>query len=84
VLDLAKQGYIKYDALGSFSGGVTLGNPSNAPLYGRLFDAVNFHAGSGYKPALFPQGMSYSPISYSIGAGYIRATRRTRKPVTVG
>ncbi len=72
VLDLAKQGYIKYNGLASHVD-VTFGNPTGAPLYTELFSASNFRAGATYKAILFPKGSHSRAVSFSIGTGYISA-----------
>ncbi len=72
VLDLAKQGYIKYDGLASHAN-ITFGNPTGAPLYAELFSASNFRAGAAYRVSFFPKGNHSQAVSFSVGTGYISA-----------
>ncbi len=89
VLDLAKQGYIKYDALGGLGAGFMFGNAGQqtAPVY---TDTLNFfnlrrgaaaasqntttnNAASPYKPVVYPKGTKFAAVSYTIGTAYISA-----------
>jgi ABC-type glycerol-3-phosphate transport system substrate-binding protein len=82
VLDLAKDGYINYQALGQMAGGVGvfIVDDSNIPAIA----AANVLAGGGRGPrnvvavdpitTTYPTGTTYTPVSYQVGAGYINAT----------
>jgi ABC-type glycerol-3-phosphate transport system substrate-binding protein len=83
VLDLAKDGYIKYSALGSFSGGF-FGNVE-APIVTASLDSATLFQFAGnadeatevpddpYLMTLFPTGNQFNGVSYDIGTGYISA-----------
>lgn len=75
VLDLARDGYIDYQEIGSFGGG---GGGSGAALfdaqlqpYGWRFQNRGEEFGDPHRVVLFPRGTQYTPVSYSLGAGYI-------------
>ncbi len=81
VLDLAKQGYIKYDALGNINFG---GNRAaeDAAIYTQTLNSFTFrgprpnnasNAATSYKPVTYPKGTTYNAISYTIGTAYISA-----------
>ncbi|GAB4510848.1 MAG: hypothetical protein OHK0046_08130 [Anaerolineae bacterium] len=72
VLDLAKEGYINYERLGVYGGGL----PSNPggfirPTNINWYDAQYRYEGNGM--LLYPQGTAYNPMAFEIGAGYISA-----------
>ncbi len=78
VLDLARQGYIKYDALASndFGGGRP---DSTVPIFADSLNSFTFRANinvptsDAYKPTTYPKGSKYTGITYSISAAYISA-----------
>jgi ABC-type glycerol-3-phosphate transport system substrate-binding protein len=83
VLDLAKNGYIKYDALGSLTGGFSFGGKIDAPIYTDSLSLFSFRrAGSAdqppdtYKPTTYPKGNTYTAISYGITTAYISAASK--------
>ena len=68
VLDLAKQGYLKYTGLiepSSFDSGIR-------PIYSDALN-VNDVRSDGYKVVMFPRGSKFNVVSYDIGAAYISA-----------
>jgi ABC-type glycerol-3-phosphate transport system substrate-binding protein len=79
VLDLAKQGYIKYQKLaGNFGGGG--GGNMTIPIYTDSISMMNFYAQrpsegkkDPYKYIQYPKGTQYTPVAFDIGAGYISA-----------
>lgn len=83
VLDLAKAGLLKYDALGATFGIVIGGrNTTDNPLYSEQLNGLNFRAAALFAPAqnaspqkfeavTFPKGTSQQAISYSSGSLYI-------------
>ncbi|MDX1992149.1 MAG: extracellular solute-binding protein [bacterium] len=88
VLDLAKDGYIRYDRrLGDVLNAFNFGpqdTPTNA-IYSDTLSVLNFSAFGGeeeeatdtaaeYLPVTYPQGAQYSAGSYTIGTAYISAT----------
>ncbi len=87
VLDLAKQGYIQYNALSAldFGGGGqrTLENAiytsslnafaRQAAFFGGGNNQANNQANAAYKNANYPQGTQLSGLAYSIGTAYISA-----------
>jgi len=85
VLDLAKDGYLRYDRrLGDILNAFNFGNaeqPASA-LYADTLSVLNFAALSGsddseqtdtYLPTTYPRGAQYSAGSYTIGTAYISA-----------
>lgn len=78
VLDLARQGYIKYDELANINFG---GGPQNrdADIYTDVLNSftlrqpINPTVNDAYKPAPYPKGSQSAAISYSIGTAYISA-----------
>ncbi|MBC8097903.1 MAG: extracellular solute-binding protein, partial [Armatimonadetes bacterium] len=88
VLDLAKDGYLRYDRrLGDILNAFNFGNveqPTSA-LYADTLSVLNFAALSGsddgddseetnaYLPTTYPRGAQYSAGSYTIGTAYISA-----------
>jgi ABC-type glycerol-3-phosphate transport system substrate-binding protein len=84
VLDLAKKGYIKYDALGSLLSSF-IANSSGIPDAAVFTDTANVFSfqvkrqndsdsAKQYKPVTYPKGNQYSAVSYTIGSAYISAT----------
>jgi ABC-type glycerol-3-phosphate transport system substrate-binding protein len=87
VLDLAKDGFIKYTALGSLTGGFGFGQQSNNNILTDTLNAINFRAAFGdgedtsldnYVTTTYPVGNVYSAASYTIGTAYI--SRTTQNP----
>jgi len=84
VLDLAKNGYIQYEALGeiNFGFGRGGGNNSTASILNAILNAFTFQPpqavtnSSKYEPIPYPRGNDVAAISYSISAGYISATSK--------
>lgn len=85
VLDLAKDGYIKYEKLASFFGGPRLfGGPSedaviktdalNGLGFRRAFNNTNTQQTDAYLPTTYPRGTEFTGASFSIGVGHITAT----------
>lgn len=79
VLDLAKQGYIKYDSLATIAFGRGLADIEN-PIYTDVLNtfsarrAANIGGqGSDYRPIVYPIGTEFYAATYSVGAGYISA-----------
>jgi multiple sugar transport system substrate-binding protein len=83
VLDLAKDGYIQYSALGTPGGGPaglggSLENPAMytavlTDLFGAFGADEEEDNTASYGLVTFPQGVDYSAISYDIGSAYITA-----------
>jgi ABC-type glycerol-3-phosphate transport system substrate-binding protein len=81
VLDLAKQGYLKYSRLGNFVGGFG-GGGNDVPIYDEALNFLRFYisqngAGSennSYRMTTYPKGEKYIGISYDIGSAYISAS----------
>ncbi len=77
VLDLAKNGYLKYEALGSLTGARFFGNNQmTAPLYTDTLSLFSFRPNandtpSAYKPTTYPKGSKFAALSYNIGTVYI-------------
>jgi ABC-type glycerol-3-phosphate transport system substrate-binding protein len=75
VLDLAKQGYIKYSALGNVGSAVFIGQRPNAPIYTASLDGLKMIRGGTaedpYRSVNYPRGSQFTPLSYSIGTAYI-------------
>lgn len=75
VLDLAKQGYIKYSALGNVGGAIFIGSKPNAPIFTDSLAGIKIIRGGPqndpYRSALYPRGSQFSALSYSIGTAYI-------------
>jgi ABC-type glycerol-3-phosphate transport system substrate-binding protein len=79
VLDLARKGYIKYDALSNlgFGGGRA---QRDVPIYSDVLNAFSFRFNpaeptdaAAYKPITYPRGSKYAAVSYSIGTLYVSA-----------
>jgi ABC-type glycerol-3-phosphate transport system substrate-binding protein len=79
VLDLAKNGYLKYDALGNLVAGFGGGGRLDAPIYAdnlSLFTIRPPDPNQGadpYKVTTYPKGSKFAGISYGIGTAYISA-----------
>jgi ABC-type glycerol-3-phosphate transport system substrate-binding protein len=81
VLDLAKQGYLKYSRLGSFIGGFG-GGGTDIPIYDEAFSFLRFYAAQNanesgkndYRMTTYPRGEQFTGISYDIGSAYISAS----------
>ncbi|MEP6985924.1 MAG: extracellular solute-binding protein [Chloroflexota bacterium] len=85
VLDLAKDGYLKYgelagNGLASFS---ISGGEDTAPIYTASLNGFQFGAvgatkpatgGNPYKLTTYPTGSTYNGATYSIGTAYVSAT----------
>ncbi len=83
VLDLAKQGYIKYDALGNIMSAFSFGGKVDAPIYTDSLSLFGFRrnpndtqTSSSYKPTTYPRGSKYAAVSYGITTAYISATSK--------
>jgi ABC-type glycerol-3-phosphate transport system substrate-binding protein len=84
VLDLAKDGYIKYDALGNLmTGGFSFGGNSAAPIVTDSLSIFSFGPNtdgpqktSTYKPTTYPKGNRFIAVSYGISTAYISATSK--------
>jgi len=79
VLDLAKDGYIKYQELGSLTGGFFGGGGDPTDLiYTELASPYSFFIDpedpDTYQVAAYPVGNQYAAIVYEIGTAYISAT----------
>lgn len=86
VLDLAKKGYIKYEALGAVGQVVIMraGNAdSNPPITTQSFGGMRVTRRIGedapdpYKSVTYPTGTKYNAISYGIGTAYISANTQS-------
>lgn len=81
VLDLAKDGYIEYSALGNMSGGVFSSGPgATITIYNEALGVFSQRLRptrgdytDPYRMTTFPRGAQFSGIAYEIGAGYIRS-----------
>jgi ABC-type glycerol-3-phosphate transport system substrate-binding protein len=79
VLNLAKDGYIKYTELGTlnfgFGGraesGTIVNQTLNAFVFARPTDTTTEDA---YKPTTYPRGTTFTAASYTIGTAHISAT----------
>ncbi len=75
VLDLAKQGYIKYSALGNVGNAVFIGSKPSAPIYTTSLDGLKMIRGGTaedpYRSVNYPRGSQFTPLSYAIGTAYI-------------
>jgi ABC-type glycerol-3-phosphate transport system substrate-binding protein len=78
VLDLAKQGYLKYEALGSVGNVFAFGGPTKAPIYAEDLMGLRILRGGSdknpYRPTSYPRGTQFSGLSFSMGTAYISAT----------
>ncbi|MBZ0300220.1 MAG: extracellular solute-binding protein [Anaerolineae bacterium] len=82
VLDLAKEGYIQYTQLATFSGGGG-GGGSDIPIYNETLSPFSFSSfrfqgenqpDNPYRITTYPAGSQYTPVTYTIGTAYISAT----------
>ncbi len=81
VLDLAKDGYLKYSELAgsglvSFGGA---GGAETAAIYTQAFNGFSFGAATGsednpYRLTNYPTGSDFNGATYSIGTAYVSAT----------
>ncbi len=83
VLDLAKQGYIKYEAIGSLIPSFRFGGQDeSAPIITDALSLLSFRrilnptGNDSYKPTTYPKGSKFSAASYNIGTAYISAKAR--------
>jgi ABC-type glycerol-3-phosphate transport system substrate-binding protein len=77
VLDLAKQGYIKYQKL-TANGASVMGGMNTAPIYTDSLSMLSFYSTANgennpYRLAAYPKGVNFIPVAYSIGSAYISA-----------
>jgi ABC-type glycerol-3-phosphate transport system substrate-binding protein len=87
VLDLAKNGYIKYEAIGSVGQVVVFGTrgdaTKNPPITSqslggiRIARRIGEDAPDPYKSVTYPTGTKYNAISYGIGTAYISANSQS-------
>ncbi len=80
VLNLAKEGYIDYQALANFGGGFGGGTPA---ITGDSLNAISwrlrartepqFASENTYRLTTYPRGSEFTPISYNLGLAYIGA-----------
>jgi ABC-type glycerol-3-phosphate transport system substrate-binding protein len=80
VLDLARDGYIEYEALAAVGAAFAFGGTDDlVAMYSELLGLFGADAGddtdsgSQYDISQFPQGTAYTAVSYDLGAGYISA-----------
>jgi ABC-type glycerol-3-phosphate transport system substrate-binding protein len=76
VLDLARNGYIHYDALGSFEGGAFGGPNDTTAIYPAPLNGLFRKVAPGTtpdKPVLFPSGHQFNGLAYDLGTAYISA-----------
>ncbi len=71
VLDLAKQGYIKYEPLAGLTGGVTFSAIPDIPISTILLTPNTLKTPN---ISLYPRGSKYAALSYILRTGYISAT----------
>ncbi|MBZ0277989.1 MAG: extracellular solute-binding protein [Anaerolineae bacterium] len=74
-LDLAKDGYLAYEELGSFQGGGG-GGDTLPTIYDASLNTLNFRErlaarDNPYQVTTFPRGTQYTAASYNVGAAYI-------------
>jgi ABC-type glycerol-3-phosphate transport system substrate-binding protein len=84
VLDLAKQGYFKYQELGGNRFVISIGDNTVQPaIYNQRVNGIGFgrrgpQSGStqdtGYQMTTFPAGTNFSATSYDIGTAYINSS----------
>ncbi|MEZ4671075.1 MAG: extracellular solute-binding protein [Anaerolineae bacterium] len=80
VLDLAKEGLVDYKELGNLGGG-SFGGPGSNPVFSDNLSSGNWRLQNRdsadftdpYHLTNYPIGTDYSPVAYSVGAGYIGA-----------
>jgi ABC-type glycerol-3-phosphate transport system substrate-binding protein len=79
VLDLAKDGYIKYQQLATLTGGFGGGEVASL-IYNDTLNQLSFRFNTDsegenvYRLTTFPAGTQYTPVAYDIGTAYISAT----------
>lgn len=76
VLDLARNGYIHYDALGTFEGGAFGGLNAMTAIYPGALNGLGKKVPPGTPPntpVLFPSGHQYNGLAYDLGTAYISA-----------
>ncbi|MGB1289059.1 MAG: ABC transporter substrate-binding protein, partial [Aggregatilineales bacterium] len=83
VLNLAKDGYIKYEKLSNFGGGGFGGSGDTTPLYETFLSSLDWRFSNRdnvpsdvedpYKLVSFPRGLEFSPAAFDLGTGYINA-----------
>jgi len=72
VLDLVKQGYIPYKALGNSD--FTNASAPNAAIFAEYLEEQQVNALSdNYKLTPFPRGSRFTPLAFDVGAAYISA-----------
>ncbi|MEP7286797.1 MAG: hypothetical protein ABI947_13635, partial [Chloroflexota bacterium] len=82
-LDLAKNGYVKYDALSSLAFGFGQSNKDGI-VYSDILNAFTSRPNptdtttSTYKPVTYPRGSQFAAVSYGIGTAYISAKTQNR------
>ncbi len=74
VLDLAKQGYLKYEPLTGTTGGLTFSTPANIPISTELLTPDTLKTPN---VSLYPRGSKYAALSYTLRTGYISATAQS-------
>jgi len=77
VLDLAKNGYMKYSALGNVMMAIAIGSAPTAPITSDTGPGFRMIRGNPekdpYQSVLYPKGTKYTPMSYGVGTAYISA-----------
>lgn len=83
VLDLARNGYISYSALGSTFGFFARGGNTDNPVYSELLNGFNFRPGrnpnnpntvtDNFVPVTYPKGTKIQLMAYSVGTLYVSA-----------
>jgi hypothetical protein len=90
VLDLAKQGYLKYDAVGNLMGGAFFNSGPTAPIYTASLSLFSFRRAvsdskpNPYKPTVYPKGSKYGAASYNISTAYISAQSSSPEAAIAG
>jgi ABC-type glycerol-3-phosphate transport system substrate-binding protein len=80
VLDLARNGYIKYEALAlsSVTSVISIGRSGTEAIYDTDMSVLFYRPSDSSQPdpyhiVTYPTGTQYTPVSYDIGAAYISA-----------
>jgi ABC-type glycerol-3-phosphate transport system substrate-binding protein/beta-lactamase regulating signal transducer with metallopeptidase domain len=76
VLDLARNGYVRYTALGNLMGGIESGPTNTTAIYTATLDGLGRKIPPGSAPdksVLFPVGHQYTGLAYDMGTAYISA-----------
>jgi ABC-type glycerol-3-phosphate transport system substrate-binding protein len=78
VLDLAKNGYIKYTKLTNLSGAYSISLMREAPITTQMLRGIRVQIGDSsapdpYKSVTYPTGSQYNALSYAIDTAYISA-----------